>query len=109
MHRIPTSPYPNTPERQYLARELSGKVCNYYRFLIDKHFEYNNILPIKKANLIEEYSEQDLLKINEEYSEQDLPKIHEELINKLEKCLLTDYRNSFEAFIPLSNNCCLTS
>jgi hypothetical protein len=98
MHRIPTSPYPNTPERQYLARELSGKVCNYYRFLIDKHFEYNNILPIKKANLIEEYSEQDLLKINEEYSEQDLPKIHEELINKLEKCFLTDYRNSFEAF-----------
>ena len=98
MHRIPTNPYPNTPERQYSARELSGKVCNYYRFLIDKHFEYNNILPIKKANLIEEYSEQDIPKINEEYSEQDLPKIHEELINKLEKCFLTDYRNSFEAF-----------
>jgi hypothetical protein len=98
MHRISTNPYPNTSERQYLARELSGKVCNYYRFLIDKHFEYNNILPIKKANLIEEYSEQDLPKIHEEYSEQDLPKIHEELINKLEKCFLTDYRNSFEAF-----------
>ena len=89
MHRISINPYPNTPERQNVARELNRKVSEYYRFLIDKHFGYNNLLSIKKDDNIEIYGE---------YLEQDLPKIHEELINKLEKCFLTDYRNSYEAF-----------